>query len=92
MSRRSRLDLYVATLTEIKSGTSLPTRIMFGANLSWVTLQEILERLIVNGFIENQQIEGNNRTKNTYTITDKGDNALSYINRINELVKMQPYQ
>ena len=86
MSRRSRLDMYIATLAEIKSGTKLPTRIMFGANLSWVTLQKILERLIINGFIENQQIEGNNKTKNLYTITDKGNHVFGYITRINEII------
>jgi predicted transcriptional regulator len=33
-NRRSKLEIYVDIMEEIRSGTILPTRIMYAANLS----------------------------------------------------------
>ena len=88
-SRRSRFEIYVDILTEIKNGTVLPTRIMYGANLSWSTLIQTLEKLTTQGLIEEQPIESNKRKKNSYTLTEKGNNFLNYLNRINELIEPQ---
>jgi len=51
MSRRSRFEMYVDILTEIKRGTGLPTHIMYGSNLSWNPLKNTLEKLVAKGFI-----------------------------------------
>ena len=88
-SRRSRFEIYVDILTEIKNGTVLPTRIMYGANLSWSTLIQTLEKLTAQGLIEEQPIESNKRKKNSYTLTEKGNNFLNYLNRVNELIEPQ---
>ena len=85
--RRSRFEIYVDVLTEIKNGTILTTKIMYGANLSWTTLIETLEKLTAQGLVDEQPIEGNKRTKKIYTLTGKGDNVLNYINLINEILE-----
>ena len=88
--KRSRLEIYADVLTEIKSGTSLTIKIMYGANLSWTTIKKTLETLTAQGLIEEQTIEGSKRTKKIYTLTGKGNNALNYLNKINEL--MDPHK
>lgn len=45
VGRRSRFEIYVDILTEIKRGTGLPTRIMYGTNVSWNPLKNTLEKL-----------------------------------------------
>jgi len=74
-------------LTEIKKGTVLPTRIMYGAKLSWTMLREALETLTALGLIEKQQIEVNKKSKKTYTLTGKGNNVLNYFNLVKELLE-----
>jgi len=81
------LEIYVDTLTEIKNGTTLPTKIMYGAYLSWSMLIQTLENLTAQGLIEEQPIEGSKRTRNTYTLTGKGNNVLNYLNQVKELLE-----
>jgi len=88
--KRSRLKIYADVLTEIKSGTNLTIKIMYGAKLSWTTTKKTLETLTAQGLIEKQTLEGNKKSKNIYTITRKGNNALNYINKVNEL--MDPHK
>ena len=89
-SRRSKFEIYVDILTEIKSGAVLPTRIMYGANLSWKPLKEILKTLTAQGLIEEQSMDdGDKRTKKAYAVTEKGDNVLKYFNRAKGLMEME---
>ena len=88
-SRRSRFEIYIDVLIEIKNGTVLPTKIMYGANLSWNTLQQTLETLTAQGFIEEQHMEGNKRSKNIYTLTRKGNKVLNYLKKIKEILEPQ---
>jgi len=88
--KRSRLEIYADVLTEIKSGTSLTIKIMYGTKLSWTTIKKTLETLTAQGLIEKQTLDGNKKRKNTYTITRKGNNALNYINKVKEL--MDPHK
>ena len=86
MGRRSRFEMYVDILTEIKRGTCLPTQIMYGANMSWNPLQKTLEKLVAKGFIEEQPIYGNKISKRIYTLTERGDNVLNYLETVNEIL------
>ena len=86
MGRRSRFEMYVDVLTEIKSGTGLPTRIMYGANMSWNPLKNTLEKLKVKGFIAEQPIHGNNISTRSYILTEKGDNVLNYLKTVNNIL------
>jgi predicted transcriptional regulator len=74
MVRRSRLEIFFDVLAVIDRGVSKPTRIMYKTNLSWTSLQEVFETLINGGFI----LEEEHKTAKRYSITDKGQSALSY--------------
>ena len=88
--KRSRLKIYADVLTEIKSGTSLTIKIMYGTNLSWTTTKKTLETLTAQGLIEKHTLDGKKKSKNIYTITNKGNNALNNLNKVNDL--MDPHK
>ncbi len=74
MDRRSRLEIYFDILKVIGRGVDKPTQIMYKANLSWETMQDIFETLIKSGFIQEEIMMNSKR----YKVTDKGKGALSY--------------
>ena len=86
MGRRSRFKIYVDVLAEIKSGTVLPTKIMYGANLNWTMLKKALEKLKAKGLIQEQSMEINKVSKRMYTLTEKGDKVLNYLKKVNEIL------
>jgi len=88
--RRSRLEVYVDILDLISNGEMIPTRIMYGANLSWKPLQYMLKELETHELIaECASDDWNNRTKKAYKVTDKGVKVLQYFNKAKKLVKME---
>lgn len=48
-TRRSRFEIYVDILKEIMGGATKPTKIMYGANLSYKPLKEILRSMLDQG-------------------------------------------
>jgi predicted transcriptional regulator len=87
--RRSRFEIYVDILTEIKKGSKKPTQIMYGANLSWIPLQGMLESLTKQGLIE--EIEGlrkDKRTKKRFELTSKGENVIRYYRKAKNLIEI----
>ena len=89
MGRRSRFKIYVDILTEIKSGTVLPTKIMYGTNLNWTMLKKALEKLKAKGLIQEQSMEINKSSKSIYTLTEKGDKVLNYLKKVNEILESE---
>lgn len=73
MFRRSRLTIYFEVLEAIERGSEKKTWIMYGANLSWNLLNEILEHLIKSGFV---RVQG--KSERLYRLAGKGIRALSY--------------
>ncbi len=89
--RRSRFEIYVDVLAEIKGGAVKPTRIMYGANLSWKPLQKILENLVTQGLIVEIRRGGKDkRTKVEYGITEKGENVIRYYKKAKSLIHVFP--
>ena len=89
-NRRSKFEIYIDILTQIRSGINIPTRIMYSSNLSWKPLKQILLTLIKQGLIQDFQIDqGDKRTKTSYKITEKGDNVLRYFNRAKDLMEVE---
>jgi predicted transcriptional regulator len=89
-NRRSKLEIYVDIMEEIRGGTILPTRIMYAANLSWKPLQQILKSLVTQELIEEVSAEeGDKRTKKAYHLTEKGMNVLHYFRTAKELVERE---
>jgi predicted transcriptional regulator len=89
-NRRSKLEIYIDILEEINQGVVIPTRIMYGANLSWKPLQQILKSLTSQELIvEYTMDEGDKRTKKAYKLTEKGINVLRYFNKAKDLVEKE---
>ena len=66
---------------------------MYGANLSWKSLKEILDSLVIQGLIEEVILKrGDKRTKKRYEITNKGENVLQYYNMVSDLIEIEPAQ
>jgi predicted transcriptional regulator len=90
MSRRSKFEIYIDILNEIKSGTVIPTRIMYGANLSWKPLKQILSNFIAQGLIVEQvSDDGDKRRRKVYALTEKGDNVLKYFSKVKGLLELE---
>jgi predicted transcriptional regulator len=87
--RRSRFEIYVDILNEIRNGSHKPTQIMYGANLSWKPLQQMLASLVKQGLIE--ELEGlrkDRRTKTRYKLTSKGHNVVRYYLKAKSLIEI----
>ena len=88
-SRRSRFEIYIDVLKEVKSGSNKPTQIMYGANLSWKPLQGILRSLLNQDLLsENEGDPRDKRTKVTYDLTQKGENVVRYYAKAKSLVEI----
>ena len=87
-NRRSKLEIFIEVLQIIKDGTTKPTRIMYGANLSWKLLQDILVSMIEQDLIEeiDQSSSRDKRTSKTYVVTPKGDSVIRYFGHAKRLL------
>jgi len=87
-NRRSKLEIYLDVLQVIKEGTTKPTRIMYGANLSWKLLQGVLESMVMQDLIvEVDQSESRDkRTNKVYLVTTKGDSVIRYFEKAKVLI------
>ncbi len=88
-ARRSRFEIYVDVLTEIMNGAKKPTKIMYGANLSYKPLKDILQSLLDQGLIEEEDGRiKDKRTKVKYGLTLKGINVVRYYSKAKDLVEI----
>jgi predicted transcriptional regulator len=87
-NRRSKLEIYLDVLNVIKDGNTKPTRIMYGANLSWKLLQGVLGSLVSQELIDEVDLSRSRdkRTNRVYHVTKKGDNVIRYFNHAKELI------
>ncbi|MBT3285533.1 hypothetical protein HN807_05205 [Candidatus Bathyarchaeota archaeon] len=88
-ARRSKFQLSVEVLDNIKNGETKPTRIMYSCNLSWKSLKGILANLTEQLLIEEQVVEGKKRSKKLYYITPKGENVLKYYRMVRGLIDIE---
>jgi len=90
-ARRSKFQLSVEVLSQIKQGERKPTRIMYSANLSWKSLKEILDSLVSQELIEEELVgRSSKRAKKRYMITGKGENVLEYYSVVSGLIEIEP--
>jgi predicted transcriptional regulator len=87
-SRRSRLELHLDVLKVINEGTVVPTKIMYGANLSWKLLRGILDNMVTQDLIEEIGASGSHSKRSIYRVTPKGDRVLRYFDHAKMLVEM----
>ena len=93
MTRRSKLEIWLDVLWIIKNGTSIPTHIMYGANLSWKPLQQILKSMVTQGLIIEINTRNtrkyDKRTNRRYEVTQKGENFVRYFNHGKSLLNLE---
>jgi predicted transcriptional regulator len=89
--RRSRLEIHLDVLWTIRKGTTKPTNIMYGANLSWKPLQRVLDALLKQGFIREVDPPDpkDKRTSVCYGLTMKGENVINYFNKARDLLNLE---
>jgi len=87
--RRSRLEIILTILTNIREGEEKPTRIMYAANMSWTPTKKILSSLVEQGLIKVKNTQGRGRSKQRYLITEKGINLLNYFAKGNEILPLE---
>ncbi len=89
--RRSRLEVHLDVMYTIRNGVKKPTRIMYGANLSWKPLQRVLDSLIRQALvIEIDPVDPKDRrTSVCYSLTKKGEDVLSYFNKASALLELE---
>jgi predicted transcriptional regulator len=87
-NRRSKLEIYLDVLQVIKEGTTKPTRIMYGSNLSWNLLQSVLSSMADQDLITmiDESDSRDKRTNVVYMITHKGDSVLKYYHHAKGLI------
>ena len=90
--RRTRLEIAIEVLNLINSGTKKPTRIMYGARISWNPLMGILGTLMSKDLIKKHSLENlgkarkDRRTPRYYEITEKGLNVLNYFREVKDVI------
>lgn len=89
-NRRSKLEIYIDVLQLIKEGTIKPTRIMYGANLSWKLLQGVLLSMVNQGLIDeiDQSKSRDKRTNAIYRVTSKGDSVIKYFGHAKQIINV----
>jgi predicted transcriptional regulator len=89
-NRRSKLEIYLEVLKVIKEGTTKPTRIMYGANLSWKLVQGVLNSMVDQGLIKaiDMSTSRDKRTNTVYQVTNKGDSVIRYFDRAKRLIEV----
>ena len=89
-NRRSKLEIYLDVLKVIKEGTTKPTRIMYGANLSWKLLQGVLNSMVDQDLIEeiDMSTSRDKRTNTVYQVTTKGVSVIRYFDRAKGLIEV----
>ena len=67
-SKRHRIQMKIDVLRAISEGESLPTRIMYKSNLSWLPLHRILDEMLEDKLVEVTHASPHR----SYSITEKG--------------------
>jgi predicted transcriptional regulator len=88
-ARRSKFQLSVEVLDNIRNGETKPTRIMYSCNLSWKSLKGILKNLTEQLLLEEKVVKGKKRSKKLYHITPKGRNVLKYYRMVSGLIEVE---
>lgn len=89
-ARRSKFQLSIEVLDNIRNGETKPTRIMYSCNLSWKSLKSILTKLTEQQLLDERVVDGKKRSKKLYHITAKGENVLKYYRMVSGLIEVEP--
>lgn len=86
LKRRSKLEITLCVLELISDGKDKPTRIMYGAHMSWNPIQKVLATCVAQGLVNETVIPAKTRQNKRYTITEKGEAVIKYYEGMKDLV------
>ena len=84
--RRSKLQIFEDILRAIESGEYKPTRIMYKSNLSWNSLNKILNSMIDLDLIEEKNVKG----RKYFFMAQKGKEFLELMDRLKRILVPSP--
>ena len=94
--RRSKLEIYIEILANIKKGVDKPTQLMYASNLNWTLFKNVLGMMLRNGHI--QEIDTtvgasprplkDNRTKRIYRLTERGEDVVKYLSAERDITRL----
>ena len=87
-NRRTKLEIVLDILRIIRDGTSRPTKIMYNMNMSWISVQALLSKLVNEGHIKLTKKQGPKRVQRRYEITKKGLKVIDYLKGAESLIKL----
>lgn len=84
--RRSQLEICLELLHLVHRGVIKPTRLMYGANLSWIAYTKWSTTMVEKGLLvkngtasgDAQDTQAPKRSKFTYELTEKGISVINY--------------
>lgn len=85
LARRSRMETICDVLHVIESGATKITHIMYRANLSWKVMNELLEMIEKQGFVNKSAQQG----KTVYDLTEKGRVLLHQYSQIRDELRLE---
>jgi len=83
---RSRLEIILTILSAIRDGVEKPTHIVFAANMSWMSVQKILSRMIEQNLILEILNAKGRQSKRRYLITEKGRRMIDHFEGVNKIL------
>ena len=95
-SRRSKLEIYIEILANVKRGVDKPTQLMYASNLNWNLFKSVMGMMMRNGHIQeiDTTIRGSphslkdNRTKRIYKLTEKGEEVVKYLSAERDITRL----
>lgn len=89
MSRRSKYELCIDVLKSIKDGNYKTTRIMYGVQMSYPSLKNVLDLLIDKELVYKiPSGDDDKRTNNWYKISKRGMKVLEYYHKAEEIMQL----
>ena len=95
-NRRSKLEIYIEMLINVKKGVGKPTQLMYASNLNWNLFKNVLDMMLRNGHIQEIDTTGrdsprllkDNRTKRIYRLTEKGEEVVQYLSSDRDITRL----
>lgn len=94
--RRSKLEIYIEILVNVKKGMSKPTQLMYASNLNWNLFKSVLGMMLRNGHVQevdtskrdSPRSSRDNRTKRIYRLTEKGEEVVKYLSSDRDITRL----
>jgi predicted transcriptional regulator len=84
---RGNMEIKKEILNAIKEGETVPTRIQYRANVSYIVLLRYLSSLKNYGLIKEFKTGSSNSKRIHYSLTEKGEDCLKILQEMREIIQ-----